>query len=125
MPGVSALPVRAGRVRASAGKSHSWETPTTNSPAPTANRISVPLGTREMIRMRASVAAESPAPEAGALRQSQGGADLGGVGRGGGERGNDVGTRVSYQLHEPALQGLEGVHGQRLAGLVGGAGEHA
>src|SRR3982751_2005520 len=51
MPGVSALPVRTGRVRASAGKSHSWLTPTTRSPAPSANRISVPLGTSETIRM--------------------------------------------------------------------------
>ena len=55
MPGVSALPVRMGRVRASSGKSHSWLTPTTSSPAPIANRISVPLGTRETILMAGGV----------------------------------------------------------------------
>src|SRR3954463_13364806 len=44
-----------GRVRASAGKSHSWLTPTTRSPAPSANRISVPLGTSETIRMGGSL----------------------------------------------------------------------
>src|SRR5262245_59980598 len=46
----SALPVRIGSSRAAGGKSHSWLTPTTWSPAPSANRISVPLGTKETIR---------------------------------------------------------------------------
>jgi hypothetical protein len=38
------------RVRASGGKSHSKVTPTTSSPAPIANRISVVDGSNETIR---------------------------------------------------------------------------
>ena len=40
------------RSRASGGWSHSKVTPTTSSPAPIANRISVVDGSRETIRMR-------------------------------------------------------------------------
>ena len=45
------LRVRRARVSASGGKSHSWVTATTESPAPSAKSISVADGTRLAIRM--------------------------------------------------------------------------
>src|SRR5258705_9817672 len=43
--------IRTGLVRASGGKSHSWLTPATCSPSPSANRISVAEGSKEQIFM--------------------------------------------------------------------------
>ncbi len=43
--------VQAGSVRTHAGLSHSWERPTSVSPAPRAQTISVPLANRDTTRM--------------------------------------------------------------------------
>ena len=43
--------VTTGRSEASAGQSHSWVTPTTRSPSPSANSTSVAAGTSEQIRI--------------------------------------------------------------------------
>src|SRR3712207_8177361 len=50
-PGGSLSLVTCGRSRASGGWSHSWVTPTTCSPSPSAKSSSVACGTRDTIRM--------------------------------------------------------------------------
>src|ERR687892_1953380 len=54
-PAASRSRVTAGRVPAAGGWSHSWVTPTTWSPAPIANRISVTDGSSETMRIPTTV----------------------------------------------------------------------